>query len=44
MPDIKHISIDSTTYDIRDAGAARTTDLASKQDALTAGNGIAIDN
>lgn len=44
MANISRIKLDETTYEIKDAQAARASDLALKQDALTAGNGIAIDN
>lgn len=44
MANISRIKLDETTYEIKDAQAARASDLATKQDALTAGDGIAIDS
>lgn len=40
MADITKINLKGTELNIRDAGAARTSDLASKQDALVSGTNI----
>lgn len=44
MANISRIKLDETTYELKDAQAARASDLDAKQDALTAGDGIAIDS
>lgn len=40
MADITKINLKGTVLDIKDAGAARTSDLAAKQDALVSGTNI----